>query len=194
MGEFFNKKQRLWVGEALEIAEFLAEDNLKIDLTDSTKYFYDLRTLINLRGAEKTDRALAQVCKYEYLRPRPSWAKRSKDFYRICLQDDKILKAAAWKSPLFLRALILYVITHELIHVIRFSEDPRIFHLQIKDKRAEEKGVHRLTHNLLKGLPDPQVNYLLECYRPMWDEEAGAPELGLNPLTNSFGMPNFLIC
>jgi len=193
MGEFFNKRQRLWVGEALEIAEFLAEANLKVDLTDSAKYFYDLRTLINLQGAEKTDRALAQVCKYEYLRSQPSWAKRSKDFYRICLQDDKILKAAAWKSPPFLRALILYVITHELIHVIRFSEDPCLFHLQIEEKRVEEKGVHRLTYNLLKGLHDPQVNDLLERYRPMWDEEAGDPALSLNPLTNSLSVPNFLI-
>lgn len=193
MGEFFNKKQRLWVGEALEIAEFLAEANLKVDLTDSTKYFYDLRTLINLQGPEKTDQALAQVCKYEYFRPKASWTRKSKDFYRICLQDDKILKAAAWQSSLFLRALILYVITHELIHVIRFSEDPHIFHLQIKEKRAEEKGVHRLTYNLLKGLNDPQVNYLLERYRPMWDEEASAPEVDLNPLTNGFGVPNFLI-
>ncbi len=193
MGEFFTKQQRLWVGEALEIAESLAEANLKIDLTDSAKYFYDLRTLINLQGAEKTDRALAQVCKYEYLRTKSFRAKKSRDFYRICLQDDKILKAAAWESPLFLRALIIYVITHELIHVIRFSENPRIFHLQIKEKRAEEKGVHRLTYNLLKGLPEPELDELLERYRPMWDEEASAREGGLNPLTKSTSMPNFLI-
>ncbi len=193
MGEFFTKKQRLWVGEALEIAEFLAEANLKVDLTDSAKYFYDLRTLINLQGAEKTDRALAQVCKYEYLRAKSFRAKRSRDFYRICLQDDKILKAAAWESPFFLRALIIYIITHELIHVIRFSENPRIFHLQIKEKRAEEKGVHRLTYNLLKGLPEPELNELLKRYRSIWDDEAPPQEGCLNPLTKSLSMPNFLI-
>lgn len=170
MGEFFNKRQQLWVGEALEIAESLAKFNLQVNLEDSEKYVYDLQTLVNLRGPEKTPKALAQVCKYEYYSKRSAMAPGKKEFYRICLQDDKIIRAAAWESSSFLKSLILYVITHELVHVIRFSEEPQRFHLPIPEKKVEERGVHCLTHFLLKGLNDPQVDYLLERYRPLWDE------------------------
>lgn len=193
MAEFFNKRQRLWVGEALELAEFLAEKNLQVNLADVQRYFYDLQTLKYLRGPEKTDQALAQVCKYEYSSPRATWRAQKKVFYRICLQDDKILRAAAWESPLFLKALLLYIITHELIHVIRFIEDPRRFHMGIKERKNEEKDVHRLTYYFLKGLNDPQVNNLLVRYRPLWDDEGQEEESRPAPLTNKGSMPNFFI-
>ncbi|MDP3040534.1 MAG: hypothetical protein Q8O18_11800, partial [Deltaproteobacteria bacterium] len=61
---FFNRKQRLWVGEALEIAESLAEDYFQVSLENLEQFPYDLQTLANLQSQEKTRRALAQICKY----------------------------------------------------------------------------------------------------------------------------------
>ena len=72
---FFDKKQRFWVGEALEIAETLAGAFFRVDLGDSARFPYDLQTLVNLRGPEKTRRALAQVCKYESQKG-DTWARR----------------------------------------------------------------------------------------------------------------------
>jgi hypothetical protein len=63
---FFDKKQCHWVGEVLETAETLAGNHFQVDLEDAERFPYDLQTLANLRRREKTRRALAQVCKYEY--------------------------------------------------------------------------------------------------------------------------------
>ena len=175
---FFDKKQRFWVGEALEIAESLAEGFFQVDLGDSSRFPYDLQTLANLKGPEKTPLALAQVCKYEFHK-RDKWAERGgTEFYRICLQDDQILKKIRTESLSLLKPLVLYVVTHELIHVIRFSLDPKRFYLSSEEKRGEEKDVHRSTYELLRSFRDPQVELLLEHYRPWWGERNGpGPEV-----------------
>ena len=170
---FFDKKQRFWVGEALEIAETLAEDFFRVDLGDSVRFPYDLGTLANLRGLEKTRRALAQVCKYEYQKRDLRLAHGGAEFYRICLQDDQILNAVRTESLSLLKPLVLYVVTHELIHVIRFSLDPKRFYLNPQEKKVEERDVHRSTYELLRPFKDPQVELLLERYRPWWSVSSG---------------------
>ncbi len=165
----FNKKQRFWVKESLEAAETLAEKFFGVDLANLEQFPFDLQTLAYLRGPEKTSRALAQVCKYEYQKTRPQWKAGTKEFYRICLQDDKILNRAQKETPELLKPLLLYVVTHELIHVIRFSMDPGRFHLHPKEKKIEERNVHRMTYELLTPFRDPWVELLLNHYRRWWE-------------------------
>jgi hypothetical protein len=163
----FDKKQRFWVGEALETSEGLAGRFFKVDLGDYERFPFDLQTLAHLREAEKTRQALAQVCKYEYEKGEISQKVTKKSFYRICLQDDRILKAASEDAAFILKPLLLYIVAHELIHVIRFSIDPGKFHLSPKEREDEEKSVHRMTYQLLKTLNDPKTDILLERYRPL---------------------------
>jgi len=180
---FFDRKQYFWVREALEIAETLAEDYFRIDLKDYERFPYDLQTLANLQVLEKTQQALAQVCKYEYYKREPFSKFNGREFYRICLQDDKILNTVQTGSSSLLRPLLIYVVTHELIHVIRFSLDPKKFYLKLQEKRIEESDVHQTTYELLKYLKDPQVGFLLECYRPWWAE--GGPDSKVPALDNT---------
>jgi len=167
---FFNKKHHFWVGEALEIAETLAEDYFQVDVRDFERFPYDLQTLASLKGQEKTRRALAQVCKYEYQNRKALFRHGGNEFYKICLQDDKILDTVRTESLSILKPLLLYVVTHELIHVIRFSMDPKRFYLHSQEKRIEERDVHRKTYELLRSFTDPQVELLLERYRPWWGD------------------------
>jgi len=178
---FFNRKQRLWVGEALNIAESLAEDYFQVSLENLEQFPYDLQTLANLQSQEKTRKALAQICKYEYSKRTPPLKRGTKEFYRICLQDDKILNTvrAETSSLALLRPLLLYVVTHELIHVIRFSLDPQRFFLRPEEKRVEEEGVHRMTYELLKSFEDPQVGLWLERYRPWWEKYGPDAEMSV---------------
>ncbi len=174
---FFGRKELVWIGEGLRVAETLAEDYFSVDLEDSGRFPYDLRTLAELQGLEVTNRAFAQVCKYEYRKADSSLKGGGGEFYRICLQDHRMLDAAKTETPLLLRALILYVITHELIHVIRFSTDPKRFHLDLRERTLEERAVHQMTYELLKTVRDPQIDTLLDRYRP-WREESAQPPLG----------------
>jgi len=165
---FFDKKQCNWVGEVLGIAETLAGNYFQVDLEDAERFPYDLQTLANLRRQEKTRRALAQVCKYEYQSTKTLFRGGGREFYRICLQDDKILNTVGTEGDSLLKSLLLYVVTHELIHVIRFSMDPKRFYLHSAEKKFEERDVHCKTYEILRSLRDPQVDRLLERYRPLW--------------------------
>ena len=166
---FFNKEQYHWVGEVLEVAETLTGKHFRVDLEDAERFPYDLQTLANLRDREKTRRALAQVCKYEYQSQRAQFRDGGKEFYRICLQDDKILNRVWAEGESLLKPLLLYVVTHELIHVIRFSIEPKKFYLPWKEKKIEEREVHGKTYEILKSFGEPQVDRLLEIYRPWWE-------------------------
>lgn len=179
---FFDKKQCSWVGEVLGAAETLAGSYFRVDLEDAERFAYDLQTLANLRRQEKTRRALAQVCKYEYQNKKALFSDRGREFYRICLQDDKILHTVRTEGDSLFRPLLLYVITHELIHVIRFSMDPKRFYFRSTARNIEERDVHCKTYELLKSFGDPQVDLLLGRYRPWWGgvEWAGTGRLALD--------------
>jgi hypothetical protein len=151
----------------LATAEELAKEYFRVDLTDCERFPYDLQTLIHLKREEKTARALAQVCKYEYHKEERIQYLTRKSFYRICLQDDKILETVKKEEAALLKPLLLYVVAHELIHVIRFSLDPGRFNLSPKDKKNEEKNVHRLTDELLRPMGDAKMEILLDRYRPL---------------------------
>jgi hypothetical protein len=167
---FFNSNQRESVGEVLEKAETLVGGHFRIDLADPERFPYDVRTLATLRRQEKTRKALAQVCKYEVRREKEFARPGRREFYRICLQDDKILNAIETEPPEMLKPLLLYVITHEIIHVARFSLEPGRFYLEPKEKGLEEKYVHRKTYEILKVFDAPHIEPLLERYRPWWGE------------------------
>jgi hypothetical protein len=188
MGEslFFNKQQWSWVGEVLETVEPRVGDFFRVDLEDLERFPYDLRTLAELERQEKTRRALAQVCKYEYQREVPPLNLRRREFYRICLQDDKILNTVEAELPFMLKPLLLYVVTHELIHVIRFSLEPLRFYLDFKEKETEERYVHRMTYEILKSFTDPYIGPLLERYRPWWQGQGGGLDSG-SPSLDKFG-------
>jgi len=176
----FNDRQRFWVGEVLETAETLVGDFFRLDLGDLERFPYDLRTLANLERQEKTRKALAQVCKYEYRKEAELLNLRRREFYRICLQDDKILNTIQAEPPSMLKTLLLYVLTHELIHVTRFSLEPRRFHLDPREKGVEERFVHRMTYEILKSFRDPHLGPMLERYRPWWGadgSDSGVPDL-----------------
>jgi hypothetical protein len=74
------------------------------------------------------------------------------DFYRVCLQDHNILSTLEASPELSLFPLLLYIVTHELVHVIRFSQFLALFEAAEAEKTREELLVHRLTQEILRPL------------------------------------------
>ena len=60
--------------------------------------------------------------------------------------------------------LLVYVFTHELIHIVRFSNFLQRFEVSEKDRELEEKVVHATTHQVLKSLALPRLEYVLHSY------------------------------
>lgn len=157
----FNDGDRRRLHKAVDLAEETVADHYRYSEDFWRRWGrYELRTLTDLGPDEISDRALAQLVKcYGPDRTSP----RPRHFFRICLQDHRI-KAVGKRSGLDLQTLLAYVVTHELIHVVRFARHDQLFEAPPGECLAEEKTVHGLTGRLLRpmGLPDFEnvLNYV----------------------------------
>ena len=144
---------------SIEVAEELISDRYKLSTSEWKRYRYDIQSLKDLLEEEVTDLAFAQIhrylrCPHERLR-----GSEPGDYFKICLQDHVIRKAIERDTHIHLLPLTLYIVTHELIHVVRFAKFLQRFDSTGSEQETEEKRVHRLTYELLdncsiKGVPE----------------------------------------
>lgn len=134
--------------EALYVAEHTCADYFKYAGTGWKELRFELGTRAHLGPAEMSRHALAKLARYEARSILP-WGARH--LYRICLQDGAIL-AAAHRDGLDLLGLLTYVLTHELVHIVRFNRFEQLFHADARERPREEQRVHGLTHEILRPL------------------------------------------
>ena len=162
---FFRQHELITVSDALEIAEDATENYFKSPIGQSKRYGYDVKTLTSLKEREISSVALAVLSKG--MRTLSSFESRTqtRDFYFICLQDHLILRALQRDGNLALLPFLVYIFTHELIHIVRFCTFLQRFDV-MEQKRAEEEGiVHSLTFDILKNSSLPNLDYVLDSYR-----------------------------
>ena len=145
----FSVEQHQDLGHALDLAEEVVSEYYRFsEAFWLEKGRYEIKTLVDLAPPEVTDQALAQIVKYEG----PSWqGHRFRDFFRICIQDHRLL-AARRSAGLKMGTLMVYVLTHELVHVVRFARHDQLFEAPASARGEEERRVHELTGRLLKPL------------------------------------------
>jgi len=147
------------LAHAIDVSEELISDYYKISTSEWKRYRYDIQSLSNLDEEEVTDDAFAQIRRY--LR-RPGERMRGSepgDFFKICIQDHVISRAVERDKVIGLFPLTAYIVTHELIHVVRFAKFLQRFDSTAAEQDVEEKRVHALTYDLLQnariqGLPE----------------------------------------
>ncbi len=144
--------------DAVMIAEDLVSDHFSLSSRHWLRNPYDIRTLDQLNRWEYPGSAYAHLVRY----CRPLGAKLtgadSITFYRVCLHDHNILKKTDRGRKDILFPFLIYVMTHELIHIVRFSFFNAHPSASLK-KDAEEERVYRLTWDILassriKGMDD----------------------------------------
>lgn len=84
--------------------------------------------------------------------------------FAIVLQDPAILRALLRSASQDLWALALFILTHELIHIVRFRKFGVDFFASPGDRDEEEKVVYDITGKILQGVSG--TNDLIELYRP----------------------------
>jgi hypothetical protein len=154
--------------EATVIAEEVTSDFFKLTDNCWRRTRYDIITLEGLEREEISAHALALVAKYHGCHRDRLLKSAFFDFYRICLQDHNILKALDSCPDLSLLPLFLYIITHELVHVVRFSRFQALFEAPEEQKREEEKRVHQLTQKILAPLNSRELPRVLRYYEDNW--------------------------
>lgn len=164
MERYFSKEQISLAGRTFSQAEKLAGRYFQIDPAEWKERRYYVKTLAFLEEHEVHEGAFAHLCKYQ-IEKEPVGRDRAFHFYRICLQDNRILDAVD-RAHSFIRLspLLLYIAAHELAHVIRFDRGEGNFDATAEEKSDEEEKVHRITRNLLKPVIDSDLNLVLDCF------------------------------
>jgi len=154
------------VNEAVAIAEEITSNAYKISSAEWRIRRYDVKTLADLTPDEVLHGGpLAQIIRYVG-RKAETWLSSSEyDFYKICLQDHTILSALEKFPELRLFPFALYIVTHELIHVIRFTKFLQAFDASAREKIIEEARVHEKTQAILEPAQTPGMGAVFEFYK-----------------------------
>ncbi|MBW2030399.1 MAG: hypothetical protein JRH06_10375 [Deltaproteobacteria bacterium] len=160
----FAKEDLVTVGEALHIAEDITGDYYKFSLGQWKRHRYDVKTASALRPKDLRPNAFALLSKCSRRGNRFDLPTRKRDFYLICLQDRQILRAVKRDRNVSLLSLMVYVFTHELVHIVRFCNFYQRFDVKGIGKEEEERIVHGTTFDILKDSSLPSMNYILDSY------------------------------
>ena len=163
----FNTQELLKVDEAVKVSEELINNYFKMSSGQWLKNRYDIKTAKDLAGHENIEGPFAQVIKYEGRKKDASLSSYSFSFYKVCLQDCAILSAVSKIDSLFLEPFLLYILTHELVHVVRFLKFQKRYENRNEADVTldEERRVHLLTHKILQPVPILRLRQVFEFYK-----------------------------
>ncbi|MDX2509930.1 MAG: hypothetical protein QNK28_10325 [Desulfobacterales bacterium] len=162
----FNREELIKVDEAVKVSEELINNYFKMSSGQWLKNRYDIKTAKDLAFHEVVDGPFAQVIKYEGRRKDVPLGSSSFSLYKVCLQDCAILLTVE-KRALLLEPFLLYILTHELAHIVRFSK----FEQRYEDKNEadvtmeEERKVHQITYAVLKLVSVFGLKQVFEFYK-----------------------------
>lgn len=160
----FNPEQLAVINTSVSMAEELVCNHYKFSATQWLKLNYDIKTLTDLRPDEIVQGPFAQIVRYTGWRKNHTLGSSMYDFYKICIQDHSILSVISQSPELQLLPFSLYIIIHELVHIVRFSQFMQSFDASRDEKLNEEKRVHEKTHEILVSLRLAGLMEILSFY------------------------------
>ena len=151
--------------EALDVAEDRIDSFYKLSLRQWRRCRFDVKTLRGLTRKEIARHAFALLNKHAAAQNNLGWGASTRDTYVICVQDHQILRALDRDENLSLLAILVYVLTHELVHVVRFSTFDQRFEVSGPVRHKEEQFVHAKTFEMLRDVAIPNLGYVLAAYQ-----------------------------
>lgn len=160
----FNIDQIQVINGSVSMAEDLVSDYYKMSNNQWLQAKYDVKTLVDLDLNEVVDGPFAQVIKYVGRKKDAVLSSSNFDYYKICIQDHSIISELERSPNLKLFPFVLYIIIHELIHIVRFSRFLHFFEASSKDKIKEEATVHGRTREILDACNVAGISDVLKFY------------------------------
>lgn len=168
----FAQSEMALLSQAMEVAEERVSDYFHLSGTSWRRHPYEVRTRAQLMPPEVSSQALAQVLKLR--RPPLGREYRGKDFFRICLQDHNLLGVVRREGATeLLLPLLVYVLAHEMVHVVRFGRFQHLFEADEPERAREEALVHGLSREILRPVRLPHLERVLELYEAQTTLEPG---------------------
>ncbi|NVM22163.1 MAG: hypothetical protein HWN68_10340 [Desulfobacterales bacterium] len=167
--QYFREDELRVVNEAVAVSEDMTSNAYKMSFAEWRRRRYDIKTLAGLSPEEIVQGPFAQIIRYVGRKAETSLGSSKYDFYKICLQDHSILSTLNEFPELRLFPFAVYIVTHELIHVIRFTKFLQAFDASPQEKMDEEARVHEKTIAILKPARMAGMEAVFEFYRA-WQE------------------------
>jgi hypothetical protein len=161
----FNREALILASEALHIAEDKIGDFFKLSSGQWKRHFFSVRTLAQLAEYEILSNVFALLQKHSSPQEGFDALAKDRDLYLICLQDHEILNALRRDEELSLLPLLVYVFTHELVHIVRFCNFLQRFEATGREREKEERIVHTTTYEILRRISLPNLDYVLDSYQ-----------------------------
>ena len=153
------------VNNAVAMAEELVSNHYKMSASQWLRPKYDVKTLADLAEDEIVTGPFAQIIRYEGKLKGGVLGSSAYDFYKICIQDHAIREVLKERPEIALAPFALYVVTHELVHIVRFSRFLQSFNASDMEKLIEERRVHGITHDILDPVKAHGLGAVLDFYR-----------------------------
>lgn len=160
----FKDDELILVNNAVAMAEELVSNHYKMSASQWLHPKYDVKTLSDLTEDEIVTGPFAQIIRYEGKIKGGILGSSAYDFYKICIQDHAILAVLKARPEVGLYPFALYVVTHELVHIVRFSRFLQNFNASDVEKLVEERRVHGITHDILDSVKTPGLETVLDFY------------------------------
>lgn len=159
---FFTRSDLAILGKAASVAELLTTQYFNLKEDEWKRHPYAVFTRKHVTSNLHEDAAFASVIRFGGRTDRDH-SQASGDNYGIVLQDPNILLALfrSWEHDLW--SLGLFVLTHELIHIVRFRKFGADFFASADDHDKEESLVHGITREMLSGMT--HMAHLLSLYQ-----------------------------
>ena len=164
MIQAFSPREFTLIDKALEISEDASCNYYHISASNWKKYGFEISHLAQLSREEITDQCLAQISRYIRVPEHRLPGDFPRDYYRVCLQDHNILQVVEREKRVELFPLLIYILTHELVHIIRFRKFQQRFDVGPEEKEIEEQKVHQATFNILKPIRKINLEPVLDSY------------------------------
>ena len=150
----------------VELSRDITGDHFRLGSEEVDSWPVEIRTLADLQSEEiHPSGVLADIARYQYS---DRLFGRKQDLYRVNLQDHNILRVLR-QDPgrLGFSPFLLYVLTHELIHIVRFVKFLVPFHTPRETRQEEEQRVHHLTQAILGKVPMRGMERVLRHYQKL---------------------------
>lgn len=113
--------------------------------------------------------AFASVVRYGTVGKEAARSLPKERSYGIVLQDPNILRALLRSSTHDLWTFGLFILTHELVHVVRFTKFDVDFWAGGDKRLSEENLVRQITGRMLSGVTN--TDYVLNLYKEEMDKQ-----------------------
>ena len=162
----FNPAELDQVEMAVLRAEELIFNFFKLSSSQWLKNRYDIKTARNMAPHERVIGPYAQVLKYEGRKADAPLGSSAFSLYHVCLQDPAILTLVSRKSAIHLAPFLLYILVHELVHVVRFLRFEYRYETGSEADLSmdEERKVHGLTRKIVAPVRMAGLSEVLDFY------------------------------